>query len=44
LKLSAATAATLRTAGKPVRLTVQMILTDVYGRTLGRSVKLTVTR
>jgi PKD repeat protein len=44
LKLSAATAAMLRTAGKPVRLTVQMILTDVYGRTLGRSVKLTVTR
>ena len=44
LKLSAATAAKLRTTGKPVTLTVQMILTDIYGRTIGRSVKLTVTR
>jgi PKD repeat protein len=44
LNLSAATVAKLRTAGKPVTLTVHMILTDVYGRTIGRSVKLTVTR
>ena len=44
LKLSRATAAKLRDAGKPVVLTVQMTLTDVYGRKAGRSVKLTVTR
>ena len=44
LKLSAAGAAKLRAAGKPVVLTVQMTLTDVYGRKVGRSVKVTVTR
>ena len=44
LKLSRATAAKLRTASKPMTLTVQMTLTDVYGRTIARSVKLTVTR
>ncbi|MGZ4215443.1 MAG: PKD domain-containing protein [Solirubrobacteraceae bacterium] len=44
LKLSPAGASKLRTAGKPVVLTVQMTLTDVYGRKTTRSVKLTVTR
>ena len=34
----------LRNAGKPVVLTVQMTLTDIYGRKASRSVKLTVTR
>jgi PKD repeat protein len=44
LKLSPAGASKLRAAGKPVVLTVRMILTDVYGRTLGRTVRVTVTR
>ena len=44
LKLSPVGASKLRTAGKPVVLTVQMTLTDVYGRKTTRSVKLTVTR
>jgi hypothetical protein len=44
LKLSHAGASTLRTARKPLVLTVQMTLTDVYGRRTTRSVKLTVTR
>ena len=44
LKLSRAAASKLRDASKPVVLTVQMTLTDVYGRKASRSVKLTVTR
>jgi PKD repeat protein len=44
LKLSAAASSKLRDASKPVVLTVQMTLTDVYGRKASRSVKLTVTR
>ena len=44
LKLPRAAAAKLRAAGKPVVLTVQMTLTDVYGRTVSRSIKTTVTR
>jgi PKD repeat protein len=44
LRLSAAASSKLRDASKPVVLTVQMTLTDVYGRKASRSVKLTVTR
>jgi PKD repeat protein len=44
LKLSTAGASKLRTADKPVVLTVEMTLTDVYGRNASRSVKVTVTR
>ena len=44
LKLSAAGASKLRSAAKPVVLTVRLTLTDVYGRKTSRSVKLTVTR
>ena len=43
LKLSAAGASKLRDADKPLMLTVQMTLTDIYGRKAGRSVKVTVT-
>jgi hypothetical protein len=44
LKLSRATAAKLHAAAKPVVLTVQMTLTDVYGRRVARSIKVTITR
>ena len=44
LKLSAAGSSKLREAGKPVMLTVQMTLTDIYGRKASHSVKVTVTR
>jgi PKD repeat protein len=44
LKLSAAGSSKLHDAGKAVVLTVQMTLTDIYGRTASRSVKVTVTR
>jgi len=43
LKLSRSAAAKLRAGDKTV-LTIQMIVTDVYGRTLGRSVNVTVSR
>jgi hypothetical protein len=44
LKLSRATAAKLHAAAKPVVLTVQMTLTDIYGRRVARSIKVTITR
>ena len=44
LKLSAAGSSKLRDAGRPVVVTVQMTLTDIYGRKASRSVTVTVTR
>ena len=44
LRFSRVAASKLRTAGKPVVLTIEMTLTDVYGRKTTRSVKLTLTR